>query len=79
VGTPAMHLSWARGSLFAAGLWAESGSGLPSKNYESVGAQVDFGLGILHRYEMTLSIGYAVGYQGSQRAGSEWMVSLKIM
>jgi len=28
---------------------------------------------------MTLSIGYAVGYQGSQRAGSEWIVSLKIM
>jgi hypothetical protein len=28
---------------------------------------------------MTLSVGYAVGYQGSRRAGSEWMISLKIM
>ncbi len=34
---------------------------------------------VLHRYDMTLSAGYAVGFQGSQRVGSEWMISLKIM
>jgi hypothetical protein len=79
VGTPALYLSWGRGSLFAAGLWTEPGGGLPRKNYESFGAQADFGFGVLHWYEMTLSIGYAVGYQGAHRSGSEWMVSLKIM
>jgi len=78
VGTPAFYLSWGRGSLFAAGLWTKPGDS-PAKNYGSFGGQIDLGLGVLHRYDMTLSVGYAVGYQGSQRAGSEWMVSLKIM
>ena len=49
------------------------------KDYASLGGQVDLHFSILHRYDMTLSAGYAVGYQGSQRAGSEWMISLKIM
>ena len=34
---------------------------------------------VLHWYDMTLSIGYAIGFQGSQKAGTEWMISLKIM
>jgi hypothetical protein len=78
LGTPAGYLSWGRGSLFAAGLWTEPGNS-PAKNYGSFGGQIDLGLGVLHRYDMTLSVGYAVGYQGSQRSGSEWMVSLKVM
>ena len=49
------------------------------KDYASVGAQVDLRFSVLHWYDMTLSVGYAVGYQGSQRAGDEWMISLKIM
>ena len=35
---------------------------------------------VLHWYDMTLSVGYAVGYQsGKRRSGTEWMISLKIM
>jgi len=34
---------------------------------------------MLHRYDMTLSVGFAAGFEGSRRAGSEWMISLKIM
>jgi hypothetical protein len=34
---------------------------------------------VLHWYEMTLSAGYAVGYRNSNRAGGEWMISLKIL
>jgi len=34
---------------------------------------------VLHWYEVTLSAGYAVGYRGSQRVGSEWMLSLKLL
>jgi hypothetical protein len=79
VGTPGLYLSWARASAFAAGLWTDPGSSAPRKNYGSLGTQIDFGLGFMNRYDMTLSVGYAVGYQGSQRAGSEWMISLKIM
>jgi hypothetical protein len=28
---------------------------------------------------MTLSAGFAAGFQGSQKVGTEWMISLKIM
>ena len=49
------------------------------KTYGSLGAQVDLRFSVLHWYDMTLSVGYAVGYKGSRRSGNEWMVSLKIL
>jgi hypothetical protein len=79
VGTSALHLSWLRGSLFAAGLWTEPQNPSLRKTYSSFGAQADLRFSVLHWYGMTLSIGYGVGYQGSHKAGTEWMVSLKIM
>jgi len=78
-GTPGFYLTWMRPSVFAAGLWGDPGNSALRKTYASVGGQVDLSFIVLHRYDMTLSVGYAVGYQGSQRAGSEWMISLKIM
>ena len=79
VGTPGFHLRWLRPSLFAAGLWADPGNSSQRKQYESLGGQADLYFSVLHRYDMTLSVGYAVGLQGSQRKGSEFMISLKIM
>jgi hypothetical protein len=78
-GTPGFFLNSVRSSVFAAHLWADPGNASLHKEYTSVGAQADLRFNVLHWSEMTLSIGYAVGYQGSHRAGSEWMVSLKIM
>jgi hypothetical protein len=78
-GTPGLYLNWLRPSLFVAGLWADPGRTAFQKNYESVGAQADLHISVLHWYDMTLSVGYAVGYQGSHRSGSEWMISLKIL
>jgi len=78
-GTPGFYLNWLRPALFAAGLWADPGRSALRKNYASVGTQADLRISVLHWYDMTLSVGYAVGYQGSRRAGSEWMISLKIM
>ena len=49
------------------------------KNYQSVGAQVDLRFSVLHWYDMTLSVGYAVGFQRRAARGDEWMVSLKIL
>jgi hypothetical protein len=79
VGTPGFYLTWLRSSVFAAGLWTEPGNKALRNDYESVGAQGDLRFTILHRYEMTLSVGYAVGLQGGRRHGDEWMVSLKII
>jgi hypothetical protein len=79
VGTPGFYLNWLRPAVFAAGLWTDPGHSALRKNYASVGSQTDLHVSVLHWYDMTLSVGYAVGYQGSRRAGSEWMISLKIM
>ena len=78
-GTPGFYLTWLRPSVFAAGLWANPGNAALRQEYTSVGAQADLYFSILHRYDMTLSAGYAVGYRGGQRSGGEWMISLKIM
>ena len=63
------YLNWLRPSVFVAGLWADPGNSSLRKKYASVGGQVDLHFSVLHWYDMTLSAGYAVGYQGSQRIG----------
>ena len=65
--------------LFASALWTDPQSSQHRKDYGSVGFQLDLRFTVLHWYDMTLSAGYAVGYRGGQRAGDEWMVSLKIL
>ncbi len=79
VGTPGFYLNWLRPAVFAGWLMTELGNSALRKNYASVGAQADLRFSVLHWYGMTLSVGYAVGFEGSKRAGSEWMISLKIM
>jgi hypothetical protein len=79
VGTPSFYLNWLRPAVFTAGLWTDPGHAALRKNYASVGTQADLHISVLHWYDMTLSVGYAAGYQGSRRANSEWMISLKIM
>lgn len=79
VGTPGLFLRWTRPSLFVAGLWTEPGNAATRKEYGTLGGQMDLYFSVLHRYDMTLSVGYAAGFEGTRRAGGEWMVSLKIM
>ena len=61
------------------GLWTDPANSALRKNYASVGAQVDLRFSVLHWYDMTLSVGLRGRLPGSQRAGAEWMISLKIM
>ena len=78
-GTPAFYLHWLRPAVFASALWTDVSNSESRQNYQSVGGQVDLRFSVLHWYEMTLSAGYAVGFRDARRAGSEWMVSLKIL
>jgi hypothetical protein len=79
VGTAAFYLAWLRPAMFATALWTDPTDAAARARYANVGAQMDLRFSVLHWYEMTLSVGYAVGYRGSARAGDEWMISLKIM
>ena len=76
---PAFYLHWLRPAVFASALWTDVSNSESRQNYQSVGGQVDLRFSVLHWYEMTLSAGYAVGFRDARRAGSEWMVSLKIL
>ena len=44
-----------------------------------LGAQLDFQFAFAHRLDMTLSVGYAEGYESGTKLGDEWMVSLKLL
>jgi len=79
VGTPSFHVTWLRPALFATGLWTDVANAKHRQDYANVGAQTDLKFSVLHWYDMTLSVGYAAAFQAGKRAGSEWMISLKIM
>jgi hypothetical protein len=77
-GTAAFHATWLRPAIFASAMVTNPGNSSLRTNYESVGGQADFRFSVLHWYDLTLSAGYAVGFREGKRAGSEWMLSLKI-
>ena len=79
VGTPGFYLNWLRPAVFTTGLWTDPGNRTLRKAYSDVGVQTDLRFHVLHRYDMTLSAGYAVGFQNSRRHGDEWMLSLKVL
>jgi len=79
VGTPVLYLNWLRPAVFAAMLWTDPTHAARRQDYTSLGTQVDLRLRVLHWYDMTLSVGYAVGFKGSRRSGDELMVSLKLL
>ena len=78
-GTPSLHLQWLRPAVFATALWTDPQNAALRTTYSNLGGQIDLRFSVLHWYEVTLSAGYAVGYRGSQRVGSEWMLSLKLL
>jgi WD40 repeat protein len=78
-GTPVFYLAWLRTAAFASALVTDKSDPAQKGRYGNVGAQADLRFSVMHWYEMTLSVGFAQGFRGSERAKSEWMVSLKIM
>ena len=80
-GKPDFFLQSLRPAVFITGLWTDplSSSSDARRTYSNIGGQVDLKFSVLHWYEMTLSVGYAVGFRNSTRAGNEWMLSLKIL
>ncbi|MFM7119716.1 MAG: TolB family protein, partial [Gammaproteobacteria bacterium] len=79
VGRPDFHLSSVRPALFAAGLWTDPDRGAREARLGSIGLQADLGFRILHWYDMTLSAGFAWGFEGREFAGTEFMLSLKLL
>jgi hypothetical protein len=78
VGVSSFFLSNARPAVFAGYLWTEPGFG-PDRNFQTLGAQVDFNFTVALRLPMVLSVGYARGFEDGEDRGGEVLFSLKIM
>ncbi len=78
IGVPSLFLGSARPAIFGGVLFAEPG-GAADRTVYSVGGQVDFNFTFVHRLPMTLSVGYASGFESGADRSDEVLVSLKIM
>lgn len=79
IGTPANYLSWARPALFASALVTDPNDGERKRSLANLGAQVDLAFFVMHDRDMTLSMGYALGFERGERRRDEFMLSLKIL
>lgn len=78
MGKPGFFLSWVRPAVFFANLWADPDK--PSdRTYSSAGVQLDLRFTLGHRHSMTLSAGYAAGFNKGDKLDDEVMISLKIL
>ena len=78
VGIPSLYLSSLRTAAFVGALEVEPAYG-ERRSLQSIGVQADWNFTFAHRLPMTLSIGYAEGFEDGERQGSEVLISLKIM
>jgi hypothetical protein len=78
-GSPGFYLTWARPALFASGMVTDMEDGATRRKLGNVGAQLDFRLNMLSRLDLTLSLGYALGFEDGARPRNEYMVSLKLL
>ena len=78
VGSPSFFLKHIRPAMFVGGLRIDPGEPF-ERNVTTAGIQFDLKFTIVHRLPMTLSLGYAAGYEHGIRQSDEWMVSLKIL
>lgn len=79
VGSPGFHLTWLRPAVFGSWLATDLDQSGLRTHYQNLGAQIDLRFTVMHRHDMTLSIGYALGYVEGSREDSEFMLSLKIL
>ncbi len=78
LGSPGLYLSWVRPAIFVAGLITDPGQRF-ERTFTSAGFQLDLHFTLSHRHAMTLSAGYAAGFQSGEKRDDEIMISLKIL
>ena len=78
IGNAGLFLSSARPALFAGYMVVKPPFGA-ERNLQTAGVQVDWNFTFAFRLPMTLSIGYAEGFEDGRASHSEALFSLKIM
>jgi hypothetical protein len=77
-GVPSFFLKHIRPAIFAMALVTDPGE-VFERTTQSVGFQVDLEFTLIHRLPMTLSVGWAAGFEDGNKRDDEVMVSLKIL
>ena len=78
-GVPNLYCTWAHAALFASAVSTNIDRASAWGVYGNIGLQADFKVVIFSRLDVTMSIGYAVAAESSQRHTDELMLSLKIL
>jgi len=78
VGTPSLFLKHIRPAVFAMGLLTDPGETF-ERTTASAGVQLDLEFTLMHRLSMTLSVGWAAGFEDGDKHDDEWLISLKIL
>ncbi len=78
-GRPGFYLSYIRPAAFLGSLIIDDSLGGGRRNYRNAGVQLDLSFTILDHLPMTVSFGYAQGFEGSNRIDDEWLFSLKVL
>lgn len=79
VGSPGFFLKWIRPAVFAGALMTDPNHADLRHTVQDVGVQFDLDFEVLNHLPMTLSAGYARGFNGPDGDSDEWMLSLKIL
>ncbi len=77
-GTPGLYVAYARTALFTSALITNPDKSDLREEIYNIGTQIDFRLFVMSNFKMTLSVGYAVGFDDGS-TNNEFMLSLKLM
>ncbi len=79
VGIPSFYLADLRPALFAGVLVTDIKDSRYEETYTNIGMQVDLEFTVVHRLPMSLSLGFARGFNSGHKVDDEIMLSLKIL
>ena len=79
VGKPGFYLSYIRPAVFAGTLIVDNSLAGGRRTYHDIGLQLDMNFTILDHLPMTVSFGYAQGFEQSRKLDDEWLFSLKVL
>jgi len=79
IGKPGFYLSYIRPAVFLGSLVIQDSIAGGTRRYQDAGLQFDMSFTIMDHLPMTVSFGYAQGFESGDKADDEWLFSLKVL
>jgi hypothetical protein len=78
-GVPGLYLSYIRPALFVGSLVIDDSLAGGLRHYQDAGVQLDLSFTLLDHLPMSVSLGYAQGFESGGKVDDEWLFSLKVL